>query len=99
MRISDWSSDVCSSDLRHWRMRFLAQWDKAKALYDERFCRMWEFYLAASEVTFRYWGHMVFQVQLTKHVDTLPITRDYMVDDERRLGSREAPRRPFAKTG
>ena len=85
--------------LRHWRMRFIAQWDKAKALYDERFCRMWEFYLAASEVTFRHWGHMVFQVQLTKHVDTLPITREYMLDDERALAGREAPSRPFAKAG
>ncbi|HLT77940.1 MAG TPA: cyclopropane-fatty-acyl-phospholipid synthase family protein [Ferrovibrio sp.] len=85
--------------LRHWRMRFLAQWDKAKALYDERFCRMWEFYLAASEVTFRYWGQMVFQVQLTKSINTLPITRDYMFDGERALAGREVPQRPFAKTG
>ncbi|HEX6959617.1 MAG TPA: cyclopropane-fatty-acyl-phospholipid synthase family protein [Ferrovibrio sp.] len=84
--------------LKHWRMRFLAQWDKAKALYDERFCRMWEFYLAASEVTFRYWGHMVFQVQLAKDVATLPITRDYMIDGERELAAREKPQRPFAKS-
>jgi cyclopropane-fatty-acyl-phospholipid synthase len=69
--------------LKHWRQRFLAQWDKAKALYDERFCRMWEFYLAGSEVTFRHAGHMVFQLQLTRSVNTLPITRDYMLDEER----------------
>lgn len=84
--------------LKHWRMRFLAQWDKAKALYDERFCRMWEFYLAASEVTFRHWGHMVFQVQLTKDIETLPITRDYMLQDEQGLAMREKPQRPFAKS-
>ncbi|WP_300295334.1 cyclopropane-fatty-acyl-phospholipid synthase family protein [Ferrovibrio sp.] len=84
--------------LKHWRERFLAQWDKARALYDERFCRMWEFYLAASEVTFRHWGHMVFQAQLTKHLDTLPITRDYILEDERSLAAREKPQRPFAKT-
>lgn len=84
--------------LKHWRMRFMAQWDKAKALYDERFCRMWEFYLAASEITFRHWGHMVFQVQLAKKVDTLPITRDYMHETELDLVNREKPQR-FAKTG
>lgn len=100
-----WTTDIeilrlhYAETLRHWRMRFVAQWDKAKALYDERFCRMWEFYLAASEVTFRHWGNMVFQAQLTKYVDTLPITRDYMLQDEQRLAGIEKPPRPFAKTG
>lgn len=84
--------------LKHWRDRFIAQWDKAKALYDERFCRMWEFYLAASEVTFRHWGNMVFQVQLAKKVDSLPLTRDYMHEAELALAGREKPQRPFAKT-
>ena len=84
--------------LKHWRSRFLAQWDKAQALYDARFCRMWEFYLAASEIAFRLWGQMVFQVQLTKQVDALPITRDYMHDAELALAGREKPQR-FAKTG
>ncbi len=69
--------------LRHWRLRFMASRDKIKALYDERFCRMWEFYLAACEATFRYGGHSVFQIQFTRHVATLPITRDYMLDWER----------------
>src|SRR3546814_10483889 len=73
-------------------MRVLAQWDKARTLYDERFCRMWEFYLAASEVTFRHWGHMVFQAQLTKQIGTLPITRDYMLEEEQRLAGIEKPR-------
>jgi cyclopropane-fatty-acyl-phospholipid synthase len=71
--------------LRAWRERFLANRDKAAALRDERFCRMWEFYLAGSEVAFRYQGLVVFQVQLAKRIDALPITRDYMMDGERRL--------------
>ncbi len=58
-------------------------------LYDERFCRMWEFYLAGSEVTFRNSGHMVFQIQLAKRVDAVPLTRDYIQDWERRNRRRE----------
>ncbi|MEP0507179.1 MAG: SAM-dependent methyltransferase, partial [Aurantimonas coralicida] len=50
-----------------------------------RFCRMWEFYLAASETAFRWQDCVVFQVQLTRKVDTLPITRDYMLEAEARL--------------
>jgi cyclopropane-fatty-acyl-phospholipid synthase len=64
--------------LRHWRRRFVANRDKAKALYDERFCRMWEFYLAGAEMGFRYGGLVVFQLQLAKRVDILPLARDYM---------------------
>lgn len=71
--------------LRAWRERFLANWDKAAAILDERFCRMWEFYLAASEAAFRYQGLVVFQVQLVKRVDALPLTRDYMYAGEHRL--------------
>ena len=66
-------------------MRDPARRDEAKALYDERFFRMWEFYLAASETAFRWQDCVVFQVQLTRKVDTLPITRDYMLDAEVRL--------------
>jgi cyclopropane-fatty-acyl-phospholipid synthase len=69
--------------LRHWRRRFVANRDKAKALYDERFCRMWEFYLAGCEVAFRHLGQMVFQMQIAKRVDAVPLTRDYMFDVER----------------
>jgi cyclopropane-fatty-acyl-phospholipid synthase len=68
--------------LKAWRERFLANRDKAKAIYDERFCRMWEFYLAASEAAFRWRDLMVFQIQLARANDTLPMTRDYMVDTE-----------------
>jgi cyclopropane-fatty-acyl-phospholipid synthase len=69
--------------LRHWRERFLAEQEAIARLYDERFCRMFEFYLASSELSFRTGTTMVMQVQLTKRVDALPITRDYMFDAER----------------
>jgi cyclopropane-fatty-acyl-phospholipid synthase len=69
--------------LRQWRARFLANRERVRTLYDERFCRMWEFYLAASEVAFRRDGHINFQMQLTKRIDTVPLTRDYMFDWER----------------
>jgi len=75
--------------LRAWRERFLANWDKAAAIRDERFCRMWEFYLAASEAAFRYQGLVIFQVQLVRHVDALPLTRNYMYTDEHRLLERD----------
>ena len=64
--------------LKHWRQRFLARRDEALTMYDERFCRMWEFYLAASEVAFRELGHMVFQLQLTKTQAAAPLSRDYL---------------------
>jgi cyclopropane-fatty-acyl-phospholipid synthase len=66
-----------------WRTRFLANRDKVRALYDDRFCRMWEFYLAGSEMAFRQQGHVNFQMQLAKQVDAVPITRDYITDWER----------------
>ena len=71
--------------LKHWRERFRANRDKAKELYDERFCRMWEFYLAASEASFRWQDLVVFQIQLTKSNAALPITRDYIAEAEHRL--------------
>jgi cyclopropane-fatty-acyl-phospholipid synthase len=78
--------------LRQWRHRFLANWDRAVALRGEEFARMWEFYLAGSEAAFRYQGLMVFQIQLAKRVDTLPLTRDYMHADERRLAGASSDR-------
>jgi cyclopropane-fatty-acyl-phospholipid synthase len=78
--------------LRAWRQRFLANRDRVKAIYDERFCRMWEFYLAGSEVAFRHMGHMVFQMQLAAGVDAVPLTRDYMFDSERRHQADAPPR-------
>ncbi len=70
--------------LRCWRERFLERRAEMVALYDERFCRMWEVYLCFSELAFRHLNCMVIQVQLTKQVGVLPITRDYMLDAERR---------------
>jgi len=64
--------------LRHWRERFAANRGEARALYDERFCRIWEYYLTASEVAFRDGAHVVFQIQLAKRQDAVPITRDYL---------------------
>ena len=64
--------------LKAWRMRFLANREAAKAMYDERFCRMWEYYLVTSEIAFRYAGHMVFQVQLARRQESVPLTRRYM---------------------
>lgn len=72
--------------LKHWERRFQANRHKVAALYDERFCRMWETYLLACEMGFRHMNLMVFQLQLTKKLETLPLTRDYMVDWERSHG-------------
>jgi len=79
--------------LRAWRNRFVANWDKAAAIRDETFCRMWEFYLAASEASFRYQNLVVFQVQLAKRVNALPITRDYMFKAERGIIEHEGNER------
>ena len=74
--------------LKAWRIRFCRNWKKAAALYDERFCRMWEFYLASSEMTFRYGNQVVFQIQLAKNIDAVPLTRDYMFMAERSMQAR-----------
>ncbi|MGA0606348.1 class I SAM-dependent methyltransferase [Phenylobacterium sp. VNQ135] len=71
--------------LKAWRQRFAAQREEIAGMMDERFCRMWEFYLGISEMAFRHRGHFVFQVQLAKRVDVLPITRDYMGEAEAKL--------------
>ncbi|MFZ5609603.1 MAG: class I SAM-dependent methyltransferase [Pseudomonadota bacterium] len=64
--------------LKAWRRRFMANRDKIRALYDERFCRMWHFYLAASEAAFRHGGHVVFQIQIARRQHDVPLTRDYL---------------------
>jgi cyclopropane-fatty-acyl-phospholipid synthase len=69
--------------LRHWRERFLLNQRNLCEVYDERFCRMWEFYLAVSEMSFRYGGLMVFQVQLARQIGAVPLTRDYIFEHER----------------
>ena len=68
-----------------WRQRFNARRADAARLFDERFCRMWEFYLAASEASFRYGGLMVFQVQMAKRLDVVPLTRGYIAEREAAL--------------
>ena len=83
--------------LRAWRQRFLANWDKAAAIHDETFCRMWEFYLAASETAFRYQNLVVFQVQLAKRIEALPITRDYMYKAERVILEHEGGAPPHGR--
>lgn len=75
--------------LRAWRMRFMARRSEAADFLGERFCRMWEFYLAAGEAGFRYGGLMVFQIQLAKKIDAVPRTRDYIASEEDRLRKSE----------
>ena len=71
--------------LRQWRERFIANRERIKQMagYDERFCRMWDFYLAGCEVAFRHLNQMVFQIQITRRQDAVPLTRDYIIDAER----------------
>jgi cyclopropane-fatty-acyl-phospholipid synthase len=81
--------------LKEWRKRFTANRAEAARIYDERFCRMWEFYLAGAEMAFRHDGQAVFQFQIVKNQHALPITRDYMQDAERTMrfaGTEEMPR-------
>jgi len=75
--------------LRHWRQRFAAHRAEIAELYDERFCRMWEFYLGVSEMSFRYRSHVVFQFQLAKQIDAVPMTRDYIGETEGALARPE----------
>ena len=67
-----------SHTLRHWKERFIKNKDKAIKMFDEKFFRMWEFYLASCEVEFRWGDKVVFQLQLTKELHTAPNTRDYI---------------------
>ncbi len=68
--------------LRHWRRRLLDRHDAVAGLYDERFCRMLEFYLSGAELAFRRKGHMVWQMQLARQADAVPSTRDYVAEAE-----------------
>src|SRR5271169_450273 len=80
--------------LRAWRERFLAHREEVERIYDRRFVRMWKFYLASAEMSFREQNLMVFQVQLTKRQDVVPMTRDYISREERRLRGAEGERHP-----
>jgi cyclopropane-fatty-acyl-phospholipid synthase len=80
--------------LREWRRRFQKNRAEVAKLYDERFCRMWEFYLAGSEMAFRHDGEVVYQIQIAKRMTALPVTRDYMIEQERTMefaGASEVP--------
>ena len=79
--------------LKAWRERFLAHREDVERIYDQRFVRMWEFYLAASEMSFREQAMMVMQFQITKRQDVVPITRDYMTREEARLRAIESGQR------
>jgi cyclopropane-fatty-acyl-phospholipid synthase len=80
--------------LKAWRQRFLAQRSEVEEFYDAGFVRMWEFYLAAAEMSFREQAMMVFQLQLTKRQGVVPMTRDYIMHEEARLRARERGSRP-----
>jgi cyclopropane-fatty-acyl-phospholipid synthase len=80
--------------LKAWRERFLARHEEVLRIYDERFMRMWEFYLAASEMSFRHRGLMVFQIQLARKQEAVPLTRDYIGPAEERLRATERGQRP-----
>ncbi|WP_337266258.1 cyclopropane-fatty-acyl-phospholipid synthase family protein [Oryzifoliimicrobium ureilyticus] len=83
--------------LRHWRERFVANKAAAVALYDERFFRMWEFYLAGSEIGFRWDELFIMQIQISKNQFATPQTRNYIAENEAALKAFEATRRPLQK--
>ena len=68
--------------LKLWREAFEKNRETIASMYDEKFCRMWEFYLAGCETAFRHGVLMVFQIQLSKSLSTVPLTRDYISDFE-----------------
>ena len=75
--------------LKAWRERVLAHREQVERLYDARFVRMWEFYLAGAEMSFREQNLMVFQIQLAKRQGIVPITRGYIAEEEERLRALE----------
>lgn len=74
--------------LWHWRQNFMKHWEQARSLYDEQFCRMWEFYLTGAEIAFRNLGLMVFQIQFSPSLEGISPTRDYIIDKERQFSSK-----------
>jgi cyclopropane-fatty-acyl-phospholipid synthase len=95
-RLGLWITDIeilrlhYAETLRAWRARFERNRERVRDIYDERFCRMWELYLTVSEIAFRRQDFMVFQMQLAKAVDAVPLSRDYMLDWERKHRSASA---------
>jgi cyclopropane-fatty-acyl-phospholipid synthase len=88
-RTSMWITDVeilrlhYAETLRCWRENFNRHRAEIARIYDERFCRMWEFYLMGSELSFRHDYNMVFQMQLSRDINAVPLTRDYIMDWKR----------------
>ena len=76
--------------LAHWVERFEANRDKIEAMYDEKFARMWEFYLISAEMMFRTGSQLVFHMQLARKRDAVPIIRDYVTDVQRAYKELEA---------
>ena len=84
--------------LREWHRRFEANRPTIAAMYDERFCRMWEFYLISAEMMFRTGSQLVFHMQLARRRDAAPVVRDYVTDTQRRYRELEAERlKPLAR--
>ena len=67
-----------SHTLRHWKERFLLNKDKVVDMFDDKFFRMWEFYLTSCEIAFKWGDQVVYQFQLTKNYTSIPVTRDYI---------------------
>ena len=88
-RVGLWVTDIeilrlhYAETLRHWRQRFEDNRDRVRTIYDDRFVRMWEFYLVGCEIAFRRMNQMVFQIQLARRQEAVPLTRDYMFEFER----------------
>jgi cyclopropane-fatty-acyl-phospholipid synthase len=94
-RVGLWVTDIeilrlhYAETLRHWRRRFEENRERVRAIYDDRFCRMWEFYLVGCEVAFRRLNQMVFQIQIARRQEAVPLTRDYIYEFERAHRERE----------
>jgi cyclopropane-fatty-acyl-phospholipid synthase len=81
-----------ATTLNHWWRRFEANRAKVAEMYDERFCRMWEFYLVSAEMMFQTGSQLVFHMQLARKRDAVPITRDYITDVQREYMRTETER-------
>jgi cyclopropane-fatty-acyl-phospholipid synthase len=79
--------------LEEWYHRTNRAQAEITELYDERFFRMWQFYLAGAEASFRYGGMVNWQLQYVKRRDAIPMTRDYMHEESQRLRDSEEPPR------
>jgi len=94
-RANLWVTDVenlrlhYSKTLSRWYERFSTHREEIAKIYDERFCRMWELYLLGCETVFRVQGITVLQLQISRDINALPITRDYMVKAEKALARKD----------